>query len=302
MGHDRSRREQVSAGQRHQNESAQRRTAGISRRQAAVLLIVAVTLAGALTIWRSASAHGQSPSPSAAPILSSSPAPISSVTAPSPGAASPSPAAAPAGSGAAIFAQNCSACHGPRGQGLICPSLTAAGFPDLVADMVRRGGRLGPGLVMPPLQKTLSGAEISAVATYVSQELADPASRSANVADGGAIFRLYCSGCHGAIGRGGALARGKNAVTYAGRPAASALAAMIVGPLNMPVFTSTLSITQQAAVARYVQVLITPPSPGGNGLGFRGPVAEGFAMMLGLLALIVAAITLAWGKKGVPRD
>lgn len=245
------------------------------------------------------------PAVSAGAAASSSPAPVASGSG-VPGATSPAPAgsplptssSAPPGSGAAIFAQNCAGCHGPQGQGLICPSLAAAGFPDLVESMVRDGGRLLPGLAMPPFRTSLTNAEIKAVAGYVSQELADPASHAAQVADGGEIFRLYCSGCHGAMGRGGALAKGKNAASFAGKPAAAALAAMIIGPLNMPVFTSTLDVTQQAAVARYVQVLVTPPSPGGNGLGFRGPVAEGFATLLGLLALIVFAIWLAWGKKG----
>ena len=74
---------------------------------------------------------------------------------------------------------------------------------------------------------------------------------------------------------------------------------MIIGRSNMPVFAgTTLDVRQQAAVALYVQTLQAPPSPGGWGLGFLGPVTEGLAAFFGLCALLVAAVWLAWGKGG----
>ena len=81
-----------------------------------------------------------------------------------------------------------------------------------------------------------------------------------------------------------------------------ALAAMILGRGNMPVFAgNTLDVRQQTAVARYVEVLVEPPSPGGRGLGYLGPVPEGAVAAAGLLVLIALAVWLAWKtRKAVP--
>ena len=121
--------------------------------------------------------------------------------------------------------------------------------------------------------------------------------------DGGVVYRLYCAGCHGATGRGGALVEGGNAPSLGGKPAANALAAMIAGPKNMPVFTGTLDVRQQAAVARYIHAtLVRPETPGGYGLGFFGPVAEGIVAWAGLAVLILIAVWLAWRKGGTADD
>lgn len=207
-------------------------------------------------------------------------------------AASPAPAHA-AAPGAQVFLQNCSGCHGERGQGLFGPPLAAAGFAGLVAPMIQRGG-----IDMPPFAGVLVDGQIEAAADYVANRLADPQARRAGVAEGGELYRLYCAGCHSATGRGGALTRGRNAPDIAQYPAAEALAAMMLGRGNMPAFAgNTLGVRQQAAVALYVQMLESPPSPGGHGLGFLGPVAEGAASAVGLLLLIAIAVWLAWKSR-----
>ena len=48
--------------------------------------------------------------------------------------------------------------------------------------------------------------------------------------------------------------------------------------------------------------LQAPPSPGGWGLGYLGPVTEGLAAFFGLCVLLVAAVWLAWGKGGAGSD
>jgi mono/diheme cytochrome c family protein len=126
--------------------------------------------------------------------------------------------------------------------------------------------------------------------------------RTATVPDGGVAYRLYCSGCHGATGRGGALVEGRNAPSFTGKPAANALAAVIRGPRNMPVFTGTLDVRQQTSVALYIQAtLVAPPTPGGFGLFFIGPVVEGIVSWVALVALIYIAVWLAWKKGGAAR-
>ena len=273
------------------------------------LLLVAVVAAA---IILPAAVRAASSSPTPAPLASATPAATlassgSPQARPSAGpstAATPatvaSPGSAPAvsgGRGAALYAANCSGCHGDHGQGLIGPSQQADAFPGLVAGMVVRGG------IQMPAFPQFTPAQVAAVSTFVATQIAAPAARTATVADGGVLFRLYCSGCHGSTGRGGAVSQGRNPPSLADYPAAEALAAMIFGRGNMPVFADTvLDVRQQAAIALYVQELQKPASPGGWGLGYLGPVTEGLAGFFGLCALLVAAIWLAWGKGGAGSD
>ena len=194
---------------------------------------------------------------------------------------------------AEVFAENCSGCHGTKGEGGFGPPLAAAGFASLVAPMVEKGG-----IQMPSFGGQLSNAQIQGVAEYVAAHIADPASHEAVVADGGEIYRLYCAGCHSTTGRGGALTRGRNAPDIAQYPAAEALAAMMLGRTNMPMFAgNTLDVRQQTAVGLYVGVLVDPPSPGGRGLGYLGPVTEGAVSAIALLILIFLAVWLAWKSR-----
>ena len=167
--------------------------------------------------------------------------------------------------GATVFADNCAGCHGPEGRGGVGPTLEPAGFASLVAVMVAQGG-----LDMPAFDPGLDEAQIDDVAAFVAQELSAPISRTADVTEGGELYRLYCAGCHSSTGRG-----------------------------EMPAFAgNTLDVRQQTAVARYVEVLVEPPSPGGRGLGYFGPVPEGAVAALGLLVIIALAVWLAWKTRG----
>ena len=279
-----------------------------SGRLVALLLVAAV--AAAIILPAVVKAASSSPTATATPGATTSPA---ATLAPSAGPSSTavsasapatpatpiavaSPSSAPVsygGPGAALYVGNCSGCHGDRGQGLpgLGPSQQADAFPGLVAGMVTRGG------INMPAFPQFTRAQVAAVSLFVAGQIAAPEARTATVADGGVLYRLYCSGCHGSTGRGGAVSQGRNPPSLAEYPAAEALAAMIFGRSNMPVFAGgVLDVRQQAAVALYVQVLQKPPSPGGWGLGFFGPVTEGLAAFFGLCILLVAAVWLAWGK------
>jgi ubiquinol-cytochrome c reductase cytochrome c subunit len=211
--------------------------------------------------------------------------------------ASPSPGAGQSVSGASVFLQNCSGCHGPKGEGAFGPPLAPAGFASLVGPMVLQGG-----VQMPSFRDALSQEQIDAVAEYVATSLADPASHEAELGRGGDLYRLYCAGCHSATGRGGALTSGQNAPNIAQYPAAEALAAMILGRGQMPVFAgNTLDVTQQTSVGLYVEHLVEPASPGGAGLWYLGPVPEGLFGGIGLVILVLLAVWLAWkSRKAVP--
>ena len=276
---------------------------GLSRR-ARALPVVALSLVLALGIATAlaASPAGASAA-SPAPPLQTSPADVESPA----GSGSFTPAATPEpvpsttyapGTGGRLYAENCAGCHGARGEGYVGPPLAPAGFASLVAPMVAEGG-----INMPPFGEVLSGEEIDAVSEYVAAELADPESRTAEVAPGGDLFRLYCAGCHSATGSGGAMPVGNNAPNIRKYPAAEALAAMILGRGNMPAFAgNTFDVRQQTSVALYVQVLAPdPPSPGGAGIGFLGPVPEGAVGAVALFLLILVAVWLAWrSRKAVP--
>jgi len=226
----------------------------------------------------------------AAPVAkagSLSPAPVESSSPPLAATSSPSLPAAP---GVEVFAENCSGCHGAVGGGGFGPPLLTAGSSSLVTTMVEEGG-----IAMPSFADALDQQEIRAVADHVAQRLAAPVTHGARAAEGGEVFRLYCSGCHGATGAGGALTVGGNAPPLTDYPPAEALAAMYYGRRNMPAFANgTLELRQQTAVALYVEVLADPPSPGGYGLGYVGPVAEGMVAGGALAVLILLAVWLAW--------
>jgi ubiquinol-cytochrome c reductase cytochrome c subunit len=215
---------------------------------------------------------------------------------PSPSATAPAPPLAADASGAQIYSALCAPCHGARGEGGSGPSLAAAAFAGIVAPKVRVGGG-----GMPAFGDTLTADQVGRVSTYVAEEVADAEARSATVPEGGEVYRLYCAGCHGATGRGGALTTGVNAPSFAGIPAANALSAMLVGPGNMPSLAGALDSRQQAAVSRYVELLLEPPAPGGHGLWFIGPFVEGAVSWVAAGVLVLVSIWLARGRRGA-RD
>ena len=251
----------------------------------------ALTLLLALLVLAAAGGATASPAPVASPAGSGSFTP----------AATPQPLASTTyapGTGGRVFAENCSGCHGARGEGYVGPPLAPAGFASLVSSMVEQGG-----VSMPPFGAQLSRQDIDAVAQFVSQEIADPVSRTAEAPQGGDLFRLYCSGCHSSTGSGGAMPVGRNAPNIRRFPPAEALAAMILGRGNMPALAgNAFDVRQQTSIALYVQVLAPdPPSPGGAGLGYLGPVPEGAVGAVALLLLILIAVWLAWrSRKAVP--
>lgn len=203
-------------------------------------------------------------------------------------------------SAADTYQQDCVPCHGSNGEGSdIAPSLKAAGFSALIEPKVSEGGG-----GMPVFADLLDEQQIQAVSDYVAQNVADAATHDATDGEGSEVWRLYCSPCHGSTGRGGALTSSDNAPTLGADGGADALIDMQEGPGEMPAFAgNTLTNRQQAAVALYLQdVIAQPPSPGGWGLGYLGPVPEGFfALFLGLGGLVVFA-RWAQGRGGGGND
>src|SRR5665811_1039229 len=92
--------------------------------------------------------------------VAAAPAGASSPPSPSPSAE----ASASANPAAEVFAENCSGCHGTRGEGGFGPPLAAAGFATLVAPMVEDGG-----IQMPSFGGQLSDAQIQGVAQLAAE-------------------------------------------------------------------------------------------------------------------------------------
>ena len=102
---------------------------------------------------------------------------------------------------ASLYQTDCVPCHGAKGEGSdIAPSLNAAGSSALIEPKVTEGGG-----GMPVFSNLLTEQQIQAVSDYVAQNIADPTTHGATDGEGGDVWRLYCTPCHGSIGRGGAL-------------------------------------------------------------------------------------------------
>ena len=169
------------------------RRPGLSR-SASALLVLAL-LAAVLACVVSGAASAPAAAASAPPPLQSPPAEI----APPEGSGSFTPAATPQpvpsstyppGTGGRVYGENCSGCHGARGEGLVGPPLAAAAFASLVGPMVVEGG-----ISMPAFAGVLSDADVDAVSDFVAGELSDPEAPLAEarwrwrpvLADGGAV-------------------------------------------------------------------------------------------------------------------
>ena len=203
--------------------------------------------------------------------------------------------------GEALFAQNCSTCHGSDAQGsAIAPNLVGVG-PATVNFWVS-SGRM-PAVNTDQVEAERKPARLSpeqalAVAAWVNS--LDPAVpfvpypnlKGASLSEGASLFALNCAACH-TIDRARAtpLAYGTNAPTLNNKNITPQQVAEAIrtGPANMPRFTGNLSDAQVRDLVAYVTAKIQhPQDPGGWGLGGVGPVTEGFvALLVGVGALVL---------------
>lgn len=203
-----------------------------------------------------------------------------------------------AADGAALFAKACVSCHGDQGQGTDRgPTLRGEGAA--AADFVLTTGRMP--LAEPHRQARrkepiFSPEQIKAltahVATFGGPAIPTVDLSLADESKGGELFRLNCAGCHSASGAGGVLGAGWAAPDLRRATDVQIAEAMIVGPGRMPAFDQ-FDDTEVASVVAHVKTLQPPASRGGFGLGFVGPVAEGFigwVIGLGLLVFVIRRI------------
>lgn len=206
--------------------------------------------------------------------------------------------------GKALFDSNCASCHGLNAEGTP-EGVSLHGVGAASVDFQVGTGRMpmaaqGPQAEQKPVQFT--DKQIAALAAYVASLAPGPAipsealvTGSADLANGGELFRINCAMCHNVSAAGGALTEGKYAPPLGGVEAKHIYEAMVTGPQNMPVFND-MNITPEgkADIIAYLTYLEQNPSPGGFGLGSIGPVSEGlFIWIFGLGSLVAFTVWIA---------
>lgn len=204
--------------------------------------------------------------------------------------------------GEALYGRDCVYCHGPEGEG------SPRGIPiddagEALAHYALVTGRMPmaePGDVPRRGPVQYSDREIDALVEHVAgfgegPELPDVDWRSANVADGGQLYRLHCSACHGATAIGGALAYDRFAPgLFPSEPSVTA-AAVVGGPGAMPAFGPTgFTHEELADIVAYVQRIQQPDDRGGWPIFRTGRPDEALvALGIALPTLLAAAAWLA---------
>lgn len=208
---------------------------------------------------------------------------------------------APGTPGQVIFHERCAQCHGEQGQG-ISALVTIAGPPlqaehDLrsVLDTVRNGRG-----VMPAFGAVLRDQDMENVAQYVTQHLAVIPLGGGDLTEGGVLYRTHCAACHRTAVRGGALAFvGTNAPDLTDKSPAVVAGAIRWGPGPMPSFpASQISDQQLASIVDYVRFVQHPPHPGGATLHWYGPVVEGLAAWIMVIAIVGLTMWIERGGQG----
>ena len=202
--------------------------------------------------------------------------------------------------GQLLYQEECQTCHEPDGAGQPqkgIPSLHGVGAA--AVDFYLSTGRMPEATLLrqaPRQRPTVSPPDRAALIAYVTSMWpggpAIPAySLQGDLVTGGVLFRSNCAACHGIVGAGAALAHGAYAPSLHKASSLQVAEAMRVGPGNMPVFdSSTLTDAEVADVVTYVEYLHHPDDRGGAGLGWIGPIPEGFVgLFIGLAAMVAIA-------------
>ncbi len=202
--------------------------------------------------------------------------------------------------GEALFASNCSSCHGKEADGStgLAPNLQGLGAGTV--DFWVSTGRMplavtgAQAIRKPPKFDRLQTLEIAAWVQSLTPGLGNKVpivnTNGADLESGSTLFTLNCAACHTITGAGDALMDGAYAPSLHLATTTQIVEAIRSGPGNMPVFApGNITDTQARDIASYVHSVIQHPSnPGGFGLGGVGPVGEGFVgLLLGVGVLLM---------------
>ncbi|MSO27558.1 MAG: c-type cytochrome [Candidatus Nanopelagicales bacterium] len=201
--------------------------------------------------------------------------------------------------GKQLYLQGCSSCHSLQSQGSTrAPTLIGVGAA--AVDFQVSTGRMplaAPGVQAVPGPRQYNEEQTAALAAYIASLAPGPAIpnaeqvdfASADVAEGGVLFRVNCQQCHQAAGQGGALTQGKYAPSLMDSTPTQMYEAMITGPESMPIFSdATLPEENKKAIMAYVDYLQNASDPGGLSLGRLGPVTEGLFLWTAVFGALIA--------------
>ena len=214
--------------------------------------------------------------------------------------------------GKQLFDNSCITCHGRDAQGVVGrgPSLIGVGSASVQFQvgtgrmpMTRQEAQAEQKKpqfnddqtkqLAQYVQELGGGPQLPADGKYTSDLTANPDA----LAQGGALFRVNCTSCHGFGGGGGALSSGKYAPSLHSASADTIYAAMLTGPQNMPVFgDNQLTPDQKREIITYItKQLQDDRDPGGLfNLGRYGPATEGLAIFIvGITILVFTSLWIA---------
>jgi ubiquinol-cytochrome c reductase cytochrome c subunit len=218
--------------------------------------------------------------------------------------------------GAALYAGNCSTCHGMGGRGIyrrdgragvgdvhgLGPSLRDAGA--LSADFYLRTGYmpLGHPGEQPKRGRVLfREREVRALIAYVASLGNGPPvpavhPERGSLSEGLKLFTSHCAGCHQIVGQGG-IATGARVPPLDQATAVQIAEAVRIGPYLMPKFSERdITPSQLDSIVRYVRFNQSPPDRGGWGIGNLGPFPEGMVTWF-LAAIALIGTCMLIGKR-----
>jgi ubiquinol-cytochrome c reductase cytochrome c subunit len=220
--------------------------------------------------------------------------------------------------GAVLYQTHCQSCHGYQGQGGVvkgAPELIDAGAA--AADFYLSTGRMplnAPNNEAERNRQVFTQSQIRQLVAYVNalpkingthtagptipdvqplcSDQTTPTTADQNcvtLAEGQALYAINCQQCHQAAGSGGMLSKENVIPSLRSATLIQSAEAPLIGPKPMPMFKE-FTPHELSAIAHYVDYLHKPDSPGGAGISYFGPVAEGFVgILVGFVVLWFAA-------------
>jgi ubiquinol-cytochrome c reductase cytochrome c subunit len=218
--------------------------------------------------------------------------------------------------GAALYAGNCSTCHGIAGRGIyergpragagdvhgLGPSLKDSGAQ--AADFYLYTGYMPLG---HPDEQPKRGRvafderELRGLIAYVASlgdgpPVPTPHPQRGNLREGLRLFTSHCAGCHQIAGQGGVVT-GARVPPLDEATATQIAEAVRIGPYLMPKFSERdITPAQLDSLVRYVQLTQHPQDRGGWAIGNLGPFPEGMVTWL-LAALALIATCMVIGRR-----
>jgi ubiquinol-cytochrome c reductase cytochrome c subunit len=203
--------------------------------------------------------------------------------------------------GQQLYQVSCITCHGRnlegiKGQG---PSLIGVGGAAVYFQVsTGRMPATGQGAYQARKVAKFDEKQIEQLAAFVESVGGGPTVPQGSlrgdensIANGGVLFRLNCSSCHGATLKGAPLSAGKVAPSLNDASDKQIYSAMLSGPESMPVFSDNeITPEQKRAIVAYIQLLKASKDPGGNGIDRIGPVSEAIVIWVGGVGALMIAI------------